>query len=132
MSRCLVLYWECLDWGPVDASPVQDQGVVVNAQTTAASDPANVCRRELELEVPADAVQKQADEVVKAFQRQARVAGFRPGKTPLNVVRQRFRDDIRQEIVRRLVPDYLHRRLKQENLEPVETPQIEDLRLELD
>ncbi len=52
------------------------------------------CRRELELEIPAEEVTKQTEKVAKELARVARVPGFRPGKAPLSLIKRRFADDI--------------------------------------
>ena len=48
------------------------------------------CRRELELEIPADEVSKAMERVAKEFAKVARVPGFRPGKAPITLIRRRF------------------------------------------
>ena len=62
------------------------------------------CRRELDLEIPADEVTKAMERVAKEFARVARVPGFRPGKAPVSLIRRRFADDIKGEVVQSLVP----------------------------
>ena len=57
------------------------------------------CRRELDLEIPADEVAKAMERVAKEFARVARVPGFRPGKAPVSLIRRRFADDIKGEVV---------------------------------
>ncbi len=90
------------------------------------------CKRELTIEVPAEAVRAEAEKVTAGYQRQARVPGFRPGKTPLSVVRQRFRDDIRGEVLRHLAADYFRRRVREENLDVIGSPEFSDVHLDLD
>ena len=51
------------------------------------------CRRELDLEIPADEVSKKMESVAKEFARVARVPGFRPGKAPVSLIRRRFAED---------------------------------------
>ena len=97
-----------------------------------AGDLATTCKRELLIEVPADEVRKEVEQIVQAFQRQARVAGFRKGKTPASIVRQRFAGDIRQEVLERLAPRHFAQRVRDENLIPVAAPHIEDLKLDLE
>ena len=88
------------------------------------------CKRELVIEVPAEEVQKEAERVTRHLQRRARLPGFRPGKAPLTLIQQRFREEIREEVLRALVPEYVRRRMQEENLEPVASPQIEEVSLE--
>src|ERR1700685_3529766 len=83
------------------------------------------CRREIELEIPADTVQKAADKVARDIVRIARIPGFRPGKAPMTLVRRRFADDIQGEVVESLVPEYLEKALGGKNLVPVTRPEVD-------
>ena len=57
------------------------------------------CRRELELEIPAEDVSKATERVAKEIARVARVPGFRPGKAPVSLIKRRFADDIKGEVL---------------------------------
>jgi trigger factor len=83
------------------------------------------CRREIELEIPADTVRKAADKVARDIVRVARIPGFRPGKAPMTLVRRRFADDIQGEVVQSLVPEYLEKALGEKNLVPVTRPEVD-------
>jgi trigger factor len=63
------------------------------------------CRRELDLEIPAEEVTKKIESVAKEFARVARVPGFRPGKAPVSLIRRRFAEDIKGEVLQSLVPE---------------------------
>ena len=70
------------------------------------------CRKQLKIEVPQPALQAETERVVKEYARQARIPGFRRGKVPAGMIRQRFRKEIEQEVVDRLLPRYkFHRDL---------------------
>lgn len=92
----------------------------------------DTCRRELVIEVPAEAVEREVERATQYFQQHGRVAGFRPGKSPAGLVRQRFRTEIREEVVRKLAAQYFKSRVEEEKLEPVTPPEIEDLHLDID
>ena len=83
------------------------------------------CKREIELEIPADNVQKAAEKVARDIARLARIPGFRPGKAPVTLVRRRFADDIQGEVVQSLVPEYLGKALDEKKLVPVTRPEID-------
>jgi trigger factor len=85
------------------------------------------CRRELELEIPAEDVQKKVEKVAKEFARVARVPGFRPGKAPVPLIRRRFADDIRSEVLQSLLPEEIEKAVKDKNLMPVTQPQVEQV-----
>src|SRR6202051_4039311 len=82
------------------------------------------CRRELELEIPAETVQKAVDRVAKEFARVARVPGFRPGKAPVTLIRRRFADDIKGEVLQSLVPEQIEKAVKGQNLTPITQPNV--------
>jgi trigger factor len=83
------------------------------------------CKRELELEIPAENVQKAAEKVARDLARVARVPGFRPGKAPVTLIRRRFADDIQGEVVQSLVPEYLEKALDEKKLIPVTRPEVD-------
>src|ERR1700732_4688947 len=83
------------------------------------------CRRELELEIPAENVQKATEKVARDLARVARIPGFRPGKAPVTLIRRRFADDIQGEVVQSLVPEYLEKALDEKKLIPVTRPEVD-------
>jgi len=83
------------------------------------------CRRELELEIPAEDVQKAMERVAREFARVARVPGFRPGKAPVTLIRRRFAEDIKSEVLQSLVPDRIEQAVNQQKLVPVTRPQVD-------
>jgi trigger factor len=83
------------------------------------------CKRELELEIPAENVQKAAEKVARDLARVARIPGFRPGKAPVTLIRRRFADDIQGEVVQSLVPEYLEKALDEKKLIPVTRPEVD-------
>jgi trigger factor len=83
------------------------------------------CRREIELEIPADKVSKAAEKVARDIVRIARIPGFRPGKAPITLVRRRFAEDIQGEVVQSLVPEYLEKALDEKKLVPVTRPEVD-------
>lgn len=85
------------------------------------------CRRELDLEIPAEEVSKAIERVAKEFARVARVPGFRPGKAPVSLIRRRFADDIKGEVVQSLVPERVEKAVSEQKLTPVSQPQVDKL-----
>src|ERR1700752_4346574 len=83
------------------------------------------CRRELDLEIPAPEVQKAIERVAREFARVARVPGFRPGKAPIPLIRRRFADDIKGEVLQSLVPEQIDKAVKDQKLIPITQPQID-------
>ena len=83
------------------------------------------CKRELELEIPAENVTKATEKVARDLARVARVPGFRPGKAPVTLIRRRFAEDIQGEVVQSLVPEYLEKALGEKKLTPVTRPEVD-------
>jgi trigger factor len=82
-------------------------------------------RRELELEIPAEEVQKAMERVAREFARVARVPGFRPGKAPVTLIRRRFAEDIKSEVLQSLVPNRIEQAVSESKLVPVTRPQVD-------
>jgi len=87
-------------------------------------------RKHLSFEVPPDVVETEIDKVARSYARSARVPGFRPGKVPAGVLRQRFRDQILQDVANELIPRLVGTELRERNLNPVAMPDIKDVVLE--
>lgn len=82
------------------------------------------CKKELRIEVPAPAVEAETARVVQDYGRKARLPGFRPGKVPAQVVRQRFQGEIDEQVVERLVPRYWRQAEAEAGLEPITRPEL--------
>jgi trigger factor len=87
-------------------------------------------RKHLTFEVPPDVVEAEIDKVARGYARSARVPGFRPGKVPAGVLRQRFREQILQDVANELIPRLVGTELRERNLNPVAMPDIKDVVLE--
>ena len=85
------------------------------------------CRRELDLEIPAEDVSKATDRVAKEIARVARVPGFRIGKAPISLIKRRFADDIKGEVLQSLVPERVEKAVAEQKLSPISQPQVEKL-----
>lgn len=63
----------------------------------------NPTRKTIAVSVSSEELAEQEAKLIKDFQRQAKIPGFRPGKAPENMVRSRFANDIQQELKQRVV-----------------------------
>src|SRR5438552_2842247 len=84
--------------------------------------------RTLDIEVPVDEVDRRLNEVARQIQRRASLPGFRPGKVPLELVRQHFADTVEQEFLESFVPRVTSEAMDQARLEPVVIPEVRNLR----
>lgn len=87
-------------------------------------------RKRLEIEIPGDQVTAEIDRITNRLARSVKVPGFRPGKVPPRVVRQRFRDEIVHEVVHDLVPAAVQSALNERGLDPIDTPDVRDVVVE--
>ena len=87
-------------------------------------------RKHLTFEIPPEVVDAEIARVAKGYSRSARVPGFRPGKVPASVVRQRYKDQILQDVAQELIPRLVGTALRERQLEPVATPDIRDVVIE--
>jgi trigger factor len=85
-------------------------------------DPA--CKREIEVEIPADVVAKHQEALVQQYSKQARIPGFRKGKVPASMVRHRFSSEITSDVVEKLVPQYFREAVLKGGYRPVSQPHI--------
>src|SRR6185295_16984712 len=92
----------------------------------------NPVKRALKIEVPVDVVSQAMDEAYADLKRRVKIPGFRPGKAPLNLLEQRYSQDIAADVIRQLVPDYYQRAVKEAGIAPVEPPTIENVELKKD
>jgi trigger factor len=84
-------------------------------------------KREIDVEIPADAVTRETDTLIQKYQKLARIPGFRTGHVPASVIKQRFSEDIKSEVVDALVPRYFRQEAEKLGLIPVSQPRVTDL-----
>src|SRR5919202_4625961 len=87
-------------------------------------------RKNLVVEIPSTVVDAEIDKVSKDYSKAARIPGFRPGKVPAKIVRQRFRDQILHDVAHGLIPRAVDEALREKGVEPVDTPDIRDVVVE--
>src|SRR5512141_787957 len=87
-------------------------------------------QKNLVVEIPSTVVDAEIDKVARDYSKAARIPGFRPGKVPAKVVRQRFRDQILHDVAHGLIPRAVDEALREKGVEPVDTPDIKDVVVE--
>jgi trigger factor len=86
-------------------------------------------QKTLSIEIPSDVVDAEINRIAKDYSKQARIPGFRPGKVPAGVVKQRFREQILHDVMHGLIPKAVDEALQSRGIEPVDTPNIKDVEL---
>ncbi|MBW8868004.1 MAG: trigger factor [Acidobacteria bacterium] len=90
----------------------------------------NATRKNVRVEIPTDVVNAEIDRIARDYSRKARVPGFRPGKTPPRVIKQRFKDQILHDVAHDLIPRAVDNALRENGFEAVDTPDVRDVNIE--
>ncbi len=86
-------------------------------------------RREIQVEIPVAEVNRETESLIQKYQKLARIPGFRRGHVPASIIRQRFSEDFKSDVVEALVPRYFRKEADKQGLIPVSQPQVTDLHL---
>ena len=84
-------------------------------------------KREIQVEIPAADVARETETLIQKYQKLARIPGFRTGHAPASVIKQRFAEGIKSDVVDALVPRYFRKEADKLGLTPVSQPQVTDL-----
>ena len=87
------------------------------------------CTRQVEVEVPADEVGRAFAAVVKRYRRAAQIPGFRAGKVPESVIRRKFSEGIRRDVLEEILPAQFRATIEKQGVQPVSQPQVTSLHL---
>jgi trigger factor len=90
----------------------------------------NSNKREIEVEVPAQTVSQETETLIQKYQKLAKLPGFRRGHVPGSVIRMRFAEEIKSEVVDVLVPKFFRQEAEKKGLVPVSQPRISDLHIQ--
>src|SRR5881396_1872525 len=87
----------------------------------------SACKKNLDIEIPQEVVDREITHIAQEFARRARVPGFRPGKAPVGVVKTRFREEILSEMMQHLMPKYVGDAIEERQLDIVQAPRFESV-----
>src|SRR5882724_11861187 len=90
----------------------------------------NETRKNLRVEVPSDIVSAEIERVARDYSRKARIPGFRPGKAPARVIKQRYKDQILHDVAHDLIPRAVDEALRERGVEAVDSPDVRDVTVE--
>src|SRR6202051_2168493 len=90
----------------------------------------NDTRKNLRVEIPSAVVDEQIERVARNYSRQARIPGFRPGKAPARVIKQRYKDQILHDVANDLIPRAVGDALRERGVEPIDTPDVREVTIE--
>ncbi|HWO36903.1 MAG TPA: trigger factor [Candidatus Acidoferrum sp.] len=104
-----------------------------NVSPTETTDPAKTetnkkdIKREISVEIPAAEVTRETELQIQRYQKSARLPGFRAGHVPASIIRQRFGDGLKNDVIEALAPRYFRKEAEKQGLIPVSQPRITDL-----
>ena len=84
-------------------------------------------KRVIEIEVPSTDIQGEVDSAYKRYRKQIKLPGFRQGKIPLDVLKARFGDEIKAEVLQRLVPEFYEKACGEAKIVPLNQAAVEDV-----
>ncbi len=86
------------------------------------------CQVELTVTLDADEMKAVVKEVEKAFMREARLPGFRPGKVPIEIIRKQFADGLKQETEHTMIRKNYNDAVKAEGIDEVALVDVKDIK----
>jgi trigger factor len=86
------------------------------------------CKRQVRLEIPGETVRVESDKIAANLARKINIPGFRPGHVPKSVVKTRFRKEVRDEAVQKLLPQALTEAIQEKDLKVVGEPALDELK----
>ena len=90
------------------------------------------CLVTLTVELPADRVSKEWQNLAREFQRNVRIPGYRPGKAPQSLVDTRFAKDIKEELTNKLLRESLNEAIREKNLRVLSVSDVQSVEIGAD
>ncbi|MBI5145135.1 MAG: hypothetical protein HZA27_03005 [Candidatus Omnitrophica bacterium] len=87
-------------------------------------------KREINIEVTGETVKNKFEDVFQRISKEAKVAGFRPGHVPRDILEKNFSSLAHEQVLKELVPDLYNQAIEKENLDVIDLPNITDVKLE--
>jgi trigger factor len=104
------------------------RGILVSPTETVDAHQEGV-KREISVEIPAEEVSRETETLIAKYQKMARLPGFRRGHVPASIIRQRFKEDLKSDVVEALVPRYFRKETERLGMIPVSQPRVSDLHI---
>jgi len=99
----------------------------VSPTQTSSTETTTSTKREIEIQIPSEEVSRETDARIQKYQKLARIPGFRQGHAPPSIIRQRFSQDIQNDVIDALVPKYFRKETDRLGLIPISQPRVSDL-----
>ncbi|MCG2709417.1 MAG: trigger factor [Thermodesulfovibrionales bacterium] len=82
-------------------------------------------KKRLKIEIPSEAIEKKIKNSLEKARQKAKTPGFRPGKTPMNIIEKHFGKSAEAEALEEIIPEFYDSALKEAAIVPVTRPEIE-------
>jgi trigger factor len=89
----------------------------------------NPVKAKISVEVPEDVVNREMAHAYSHLNKTAKLPGFRKGKVPQTILEKKFSDEVRDDVLKRLIPDYYQKAVEESGIDPIEFPHIENVSL---
>jgi len=86
------------------------------------------CKKQLRIEIPSEDVLTEIDRKAATYAKRITISGFRPGRAPVGLVKQRFRKELRDEVASELIPTSFDHAIKEKALKIVAEPKLNDMK----
>jgi trigger factor len=87
----------------------------------------NSCKRNMAVELPPEELDREVNKIAQEYAKNVKVPGFRPGKTPLSIIRQRYGNDLFQDATHKIIERFWKETIAERNLRPLAQPSVENL-----
>ena len=85
------------------------------------------CKRNLVVEVSTEEVEREIDGLAHKYAQSTKIPGFRPGKVPLHIIKQRFGSELRNDATQDIIQRTWKHAVEEHNLQPLSKPVVENL-----
>lgn len=85
------------------------------------------CKRNLAVEVPTQEVDEEVDKIAREYSRNIKVPGFRPGKVPMSVIRQRYGSELLKDATQNIIERCWKDAIAEHNFKPLSQPQVKEV-----
>ncbi len=82
-------------------------------------------KKRLKIEIPSDAIEAKIKESLTKVRQKAKIPGFRPGKTPMNIIEKYYGKNAEAEAIENIIPEFYEKALKEAEITPVAQPALE-------
>jgi len=114
---------------PAEIKDSTKEDATPESTTPESTTKASATQREIQVEIPVEDVNRQTDSLIQKYQKVARIPGFRRGHVPASIIRQRFSEEIKTDMVEALIPRFFRQEAERLSLHPVSQPRVTDLHL---